>query len=666
MSAETEAPPERKQLGEHTTAPWKVKALLECPQKFFLGAVAKDPRRKESGLEAQVGTLLHHGIEQVAWLRTWVTGGPPEGRPTAIDYAVTPEELLRGIDQPTTPRNPSVERARRDPAALAEARLVAKKVAKHVELGGLLIEQVGLRARPLVEEPWTLDVGEVDGARVVVGGIWDMVRRARGKLVILDWKKGGELKSSDELRLDPAATLYAAAAHARWPKEPVRVEHHLLARGMSVGLDWTPEVDEWARTAALEHARAVAAFTRENVWPATPSQKACTYCSYKASCSAFRERVDLAPLGAFDLARVGDLEGVVRAARKGREDVAMVEGWREELDKVLEAALLRAAELGEDELIVAGSVVRRAKRTTMVVTDWRRALGRAWEITGLPPEELQDAALSLSLTRLEDHLAARGFSEEQRQRVRNELERTGEEKTSTWIEVRPLADPVPVVDVDHLLRTGVRVKPITRGANSAGPAPQAAPATPESAALPAAGVAPPGAPHSEEGEPVPSVVHAANPGGSEAIAELAHEPGPGAEEIETTRFGRVLTPDERAALIVHALPPGWARTVQEGPCAVCGKPAWTVDAEPLFRHFPGCLGPQVVAAGWRLTLETGQPLGAEQFAVEVAPAEDPKAAVGFGEAGLRAGKNPCPDCGKSFQNARGLASHRRLHRKAAT
>lgn len=449
--AEPQAVPalERKELGEHTTAPWKIRVLGECPAKFYLGAVAKDPRRKESGFEGRVGTLLHHGIEQVAWLRTWIAFGKKA--------ELTAEELLRGIDQPS--KSPSVESARRDPAALAEARVLAKKVAKYVDLAGMVVESVGTKLRPLVEEPWTLDVGEVDGRRVVVGGIWDFVRRSQGVVTITDWKKGGDLRGSDELRLDPAATLYAAAAKARWPKERVRVEHFFLTRGTSIGLDWTPEVDEWARMAALEHARAVLAFEREGRWPATPSLKACSYCSFRPTCTAFRERVTKRiGLGSFDASKKDDLEAVVLARAKAAEDVKLAEKWVEDLDQVLNPALARAAEAGADDLVLAGHRVRRAKRVSLAFDNWRYTVHRVWELTGIVPDEIEDAVLAFRVGALDEFLAVRGLAAEDRARIKRSIEETATERTATWLEVKPVADPMPSIDVDRIFETGVRVE----------------------------------------------------------------------------------------------------------------------------------------------------------------------------------------------------------------
>jgi hypothetical protein len=441
---------ERAVLGEHTTAPWKIGVLSLCPARYYLSAIAKDPRRKESGFEAQVGTLLHHGIEQVAWLRTWVTLGRNE--------PLTPDELLRGIDQPSV-KNKSIEAARRNPEALAEARVLAKKIAPHVDMAGLIIESVGTKMRPLVEEPWTLDVGEIDGKRVVVGGIWDFVRRRKGRVVITDWKKGGDLRGTDELRLDPAATLYAAAAKARWPNEHVRVEHFYLTRGTATGIDWTPEVDEWARMAALEHARAELAFTKAGSWPATPSQRACSFCNFRSTCTAFRERVTTGvALGAFDPVTLGDLEKATVARAKAREDVKLAERWLEDLDRALDPVVVRAAENGHDELVVSGNVLRRAKRSTTGFPAWRQTVRRLWELSGIAPDDIEDAVLSLSVGAVDSLLASRGWASEERERIIEVLKNeTGEERSSTWLEVRAVADPTPTVDVASILELGTKI-----------------------------------------------------------------------------------------------------------------------------------------------------------------------------------------------------------------
>lgn len=612
-------PVERKVLEGHTTAPWKIGVLALCPARYYLAGVAKDPRRKESGFEAEVGTLLHHAIEQVAYLRTWVSLGR--------DEALTPDELLRGLDQPSSSKG--VERARRNPEALAEARVLAKKVAPLIDMAGLMVETVGTKLRPLVEEPWTLDVGEVDGKRVVVGGIWDFVRRRKGRVVITDWKKGGDVRGSDELRLDAAATLYATAAKARWPKEHVRVEHFYLTKGFPVGIDWTPELDEWARMAALEHARAVLAFEKQGEWPATPSLRACSYCNFRPTCTAFRERVTTGfGLGAFDPSQLGDIEKATLARAKAHEDSKLAERWVEDLDKALEPVIARAAEQGQDELVVAGHVVRRGKRTGTKFPMWRRTIARLWELTGLAPEEVEDEVLSLAIGSVEQLLATRGWQKEDRDRILEVLKNeTGEERSSTWIEVRPVADPMPTIDVAAILRLGVKValpppapaeadrskldgsvsnnpnvnsvSPVTlpqdtRGEASAGPAPTAAPApTPEPPTAAAA----------------PAV---AAPEKSPAAAE------PHAPSLPPSPQGVSSSPEPKSGY----MPPSYAT------CVTCQVNLRAADPNNASGFCESC------------------------FAKRNAP--KPVASV----AAPSPSSTTCA-CGKSFQNARGLASHRR-------
>lgn len=646
LPAET---PTRKELGEHTTAPWKLRALAECPAKFYLGAVAKDPRRKESGFEAKVGTLLHHGIEQVAWMRTWLSlDNPP----------LTPDELLRGIDRPSDSKG--VEAARRDQAALVEAKALAKKVAKNVDMQGLVVESFGAKMRPLVEEPWTLDVGEIPeapGARVVVGGIWDFVRRAHGKLVITDWKKGGDIRSSDELRLDPAATLYAAAAHERWPKERVRVEHVFLTRGISVGLDWTPEVDEWARLAALEHARAVAAFTKAGEWPATPSVKACGFCSFRPTCQAFIERA-AAPLGALDPALASDLEAGTLARHRAAETEKLAELRKQDLDASLGVALARAAEVGVDDLVVAGHRVRRASRTVPSFDGvWRSTIRRVWELTGIPPAEIEDAVLSFRVSALDDLLSLRGFDQAKRELVRRAVDETATERTSTWIEVKPVADPIPSIDVAEVLARGVRVAlppprsekkhepKTTPGAQVAGPGPQAAPAQERSQ------------------KPLESKSHTE---GAPEVRPVSQNAGAGGSPAGSPGVDRQEKPDGTACRASTA--------GQESPGSA-GGPSMPPAGSP-GSHAAGCSGELVVHVGHESRCSCGAravfdlpPKDPTPTLVNLqAPVEhvDVKADTGFNAASLaKPNELKCPEVGCGFvaQNKRGLSGHARKHKK---
>lgn len=701
---------ERQELGEHTTAPWKVRALAECPQKFHRAAVLKDPRRKDGGFDARVGTLLHHGIEQAAWFRTWLSLGREP---------LSPDEFLRAMDQTT--KNRSIEAARKDPEALAEARAIAKRIARNVDLVGMVVESIGTKLRPLVEEPWTLDVGEVDGERVVVGGIWDLVRRKNGRIVITDWKKGGNVRSSDELRIDAAATLYAAAAHARWPKEDVRVEHFYLTKGFATGLDWSPEVDEWARAAALDYARAVRAFAKANEWPATPSVHACSFCSFRSTCPAFLERVrDGFGLAAFDLTKKDDIETAVRARAKAHEDEKLAAKFVEDLDALLAPLLAQAAEHGLEELVIAGHKIARRKRATPRFDDWRFTLTRLWELTGVPVEELEEKLLVLAKGRIEELLTERGFAAEDKERILDAVEKTGSEHVASWIEVRPVADPTPTVDVERILATGIRVvahknEPVpphgasvaapsspgeavspnpvpaaspapapstenTPRAQEAGPGPQAAPATPKATPTDegATRATTPATPPPVDPAPV------AEPERSEGGACAAPTEERPTTALEEEKFGRVLTADERVALLARELPLRWVLAQNDGPCVTCGNRARTVDPDGKWRHFPGCLGAtplpgsglgcalcgQALLLVAHAALKDGRTACAscfvktgEPWPTTIVPAEEPKASVGFNAASLA---HACPSCGRGFQNARGLAGHRRSCGKAKT
>jgi RecB family exonuclease len=121
---------------------------------------------------------------------------------------------------------------------------------------------------------------------LAVSGRIDRLDRRGEELVVVDYKTGRHVLSTDDARGSLALALYAAAAARTLRRECVRVELHHLPTGTVIEWRHTPEsLDRQLRRAeeiAAEAAAAHAAGT-DDAFPPRPSHL-CGWCDFSSHC----------------------------------------------------------------------------------------------------------------------------------------------------------------------------------------------------------------------------------------------------------------------------------------------------------------------------------------------------------------------------------------------
>jgi RecB family exonuclease len=127
--------------------------------------------------------------------------------------------------------------------------------------------------------------------RMAVSGRIDRLDRRGDELVVVDYKTGRHILSTDDARGSLALALYALAAERTMHRRCRRVELHHLPTGHVVVWEHTDETlarhlgraNEIAIEAADAHAAVAAAADLDEVFPPRPGQL-CGWCDFRAHC----------------------------------------------------------------------------------------------------------------------------------------------------------------------------------------------------------------------------------------------------------------------------------------------------------------------------------------------------------------------------------------------
>ncbi len=125
----------------------------------------------------------------------------------------------------------------------------------------------------------------VDGAPLF--GILDRLDRdTDGSLTIVDYKTGGLPNRNYDSQTFANAELYAALCEAELGEKPTKIRLMYVAKGESIERD-VSDVVVRARTQSAAHAwERINQFYVDGEFPATPSVRACRFCSFKDLCRA--------------------------------------------------------------------------------------------------------------------------------------------------------------------------------------------------------------------------------------------------------------------------------------------------------------------------------------------------------------------------------------------
>lgn len=309
-------------------SPTRVRRYETCPLSHWFRYVEKVP--DPAGPHGRVGTLVHVALEAAGRARIAKPAPPPA---TAI-------ELVEALGAAM----PHVEGL--EPADVARAKEILEQLAPiDLAAGGVIL---------LVEHPWTLDVGGV-----TFGGFWDLLRLLpSGLLEVVDWKTGHPI-GKDEAEVDPQVGLYLAAARAwkdRANKDAgeddngcgIRCTLDFVAVDSRVRVDWTPELDAFARARARA---AHAAWTRGHARPRVSG--ACHRCFAREKCEPYQAHLKERLVVADGPPQLKDtpLPALLRERKRLKDVATQADERRKDVDEELR---YRMREKRVDEFEVAG------------------------------------------------------------------------------------------------------------------------------------------------------------------------------------------------------------------------------------------------------------------------------------------------------------------------
>ena len=245
--------------------PTKLATWLDCPRRFRFGYVERPaPQRGPPWAHNSVGATVHNA------LRDWWSLPADRRTPSAAGRLVLSGWLRDGF---------------RDDAQEASARDRAQEMVERY------VTQLDPADEPLGVERTVATAT----TRLAVSGRVDRIDERNDELVIVDYKTGRHVLTTDDARGSPAMALYALAAARTLRRSCRRVELHHLPTGRVLG--WEHTDDSLARhlsraeATGMEAAAAVAAFAAgtpvDEAFPPRPSA-ACGWCDYLRVCDVGR------------------------------------------------------------------------------------------------------------------------------------------------------------------------------------------------------------------------------------------------------------------------------------------------------------------------------------------------------------------------------------------
>lgn len=405
----------------HSCTPSQIAKLRECPEAYRLSVVDKDERRYESNTFSRIGNLVHDAIDHVTHDR----------RRRGVVGKVPAKELHAALEREGVDDKQILE-ARTDPEAVERARELLSSCAASLRLDHAIA----------TEEPFTLNCHGV-----VVGGILDRVDSGASSalrcVTVTDYKSYAEPKSSSDLRYDPACAVYLAAAKERWPEHHVRAAYHYLSRDVIATVDWTPQLDQWARAVVRDHDAAVKRLKQtvgtSKPWP-TKTGKHCSTCSFRFTCKGYERWIK--SHGRPDLDKPEDLTQTVERFVEAAEAKKVWEERKSDLGALLEGYLR-----GKSEVFAAGYRVQFAKRRNPKFGDPEWVFQKVAELTGVPAETVRSRIADVNKTKLSEFLSELPIDKERLKQIEDEVEALTTYTVSVWPEAKALPDRFTAPDV---------------------------------------------------------------------------------------------------------------------------------------------------------------------------------------------------------------------------
>lgn len=183
------------------------------------------------------------------------------------------------------------------PAAVEE--ILTEDVRRDIDMDDALMRQLLKETDEIIttyfqmEDPTTvtsegveLRLGAtVDGAPLF--GILDRLDRDEdGSLTIVDYKTGGLPNRNYDSQTFANAELYAALCEAGLGEKPKKIRLMYVAKGESIERDVSDVVVKARSHSAANAWERINRFYDDGEFPATPSRRACRFCSYKDLCRA--------------------------------------------------------------------------------------------------------------------------------------------------------------------------------------------------------------------------------------------------------------------------------------------------------------------------------------------------------------------------------------------
>jgi RecB family exonuclease len=319
-----------------------------CPLSFRFHYI--DKLAGEPGDALRFGVLIHLVLEQLLGevIAAEHTGPLSETRAFELLRAAWPKSGLTGVEVFT------------EALAILRAFVREEGVVDHMDVLA-------------VEQPFELPVGPFS----VVGRIDRVDRVDDGTVRVTDYKSNRLIFTREEVDSSLQLSLYAAVAKRLWPwAKRVELCFHMLRHSVKL----TTERTEEQLQAALGYIEAVGRATEEAEDFPPRLGPNCIYCDHQQRCPAYADAI--AGKRRELSADPADLEAVGREREELAAMVKILDARKGDLDKVLKAHLKT-----RDELVLAGVryAIFRASKTSYPLAATLDAVARA---TGKTRDEI--------------------------------------------------------------------------------------------------------------------------------------------------------------------------------------------------------------------------------------------------------------------------------------
>ena len=129
-----------------------------------------------------------------------------------------------------------------------------------------------------------LALGEVVAGAPIYGILDRLDRDADGSLAIVDYKTGALPNRNYDIQTFANTELYAALCEAKYGERPASIRLMYVAHGTTIERSVTDVVVRARATAAAGAWTKIKRYYDDGEFPATPSSRACRFCSYKDLC----------------------------------------------------------------------------------------------------------------------------------------------------------------------------------------------------------------------------------------------------------------------------------------------------------------------------------------------------------------------------------------------